>query len=67
MEDNGTALIVWEKVTMPQDQGGLGVIDLAVHNKTLLLKHFNNFFNHRELQWVKLIYEKHYTNRPIDD
>ena len=67
MEDKGSALIAWEKVTMPKEQGGLGVIDLAVHNQALLLKHLHKFFNHHDLPWVKLVHEKYYSSRPIDE
>jgi hypothetical protein len=35
-------------------QGGLGVIDLAVQNKALLLKHLHNFFNKADISWVDL-------------
>ena len=38
MENRGPALISWDKVCLPKDTGGLGVLNLAIHNKCLLMK-----------------------------
>src|SRR4051812_29975624 len=37
-ECGGAPLIVWEKVCIPKDKGGLGIIDIATHNKALFIK-----------------------------
>jgi hypothetical protein len=47
-------------VCIPKE-GGLGVIDLKKHNEALL-KNLDKFFNHKDIPWVSLIWEKHYTN-----
>lgn len=65
MEDRGTTLISWDKVCIPKDQGGLGVIHLATHNKCLLMKHLHQFLHHHDLPWVKLIWESYYPNGVI--
>jgi hypothetical protein len=51
----------WEMVCVPKE-GGLGVIDLKRHNEALLLKNLDKFFNHKDILWVFLVYEKHYSN-----
>jgi hypothetical protein len=37
VQAKGTVLIAWTKVCMPKNQGGLGVLNLEVQNKALLL------------------------------
>jgi hypothetical protein len=32
------ALIAWENILRPKNQGGLGVLNLETHNRALLLK-----------------------------
>lgn len=70
MEDRGCAFIASDKVCLPKDQGGLGVLDLATHNKCLLMKHLHKFFDCENLPWVKLIWNSYYsegvvTNRQV--
>ena len=60
MEDRGTALIAWDKVTKPKENGGLGVLDLRIHNTCLLMKHMSKFINQKDLPWVKLIWQSYY-------
>lgn len=55
MEDKGTALVAWHKVARPKAQGGLGVVDLTLHNKCMLMKHMYKFMNCQDLPWVQLI------------
>lgn len=64
MEDRGTALIAWSKVCKPKQQGGLRILDIAVHNKALLMKNIYNFLNKVETPRVKLIWEKYYMANP---
>jgi hypothetical protein len=45
---------------LPKEEGGLGVIDLRVHNEALLLKNLHKFFNKVNLPWVKLIWDNYY-------
>jgi hypothetical protein len=49
-------------VTKPKNEGGLGVLDLKTQNEALLLKNLHKFFNKEDVPWVKLVWEKHYTN-----
>lgn len=44
----------WKLVSTPKEEGGLGVLDLRVHNEALLLKHPYKFFNKENLPWVNL-------------
>ena len=55
-------IIAWEKVTTPKENGGLGVINLKVQNKALLLKFLHKFFNKQDIPWVLLIWNTYYSN-----
>lgn len=59
MKNRGSALISWDKVCLPKDRGGLGVLNLAIHNKCLLMKHIHKFFS-SDLHWVNLIWSSYY-------
>lgn len=65
MEDRGPALIAWSKVCSPRDQGGLGVLDLTLHNQCLLMKHLHKFFNGHDLPWVKLVWETYFEGKSL--
>lgn len=52
----------WEMVTLPNEEGGLGVIDLRKHNEALMMKNLHKFFNQLDIPWVSLVWEKHYPN-----
>ena len=67
MEDRGAALIAWDKVCKPKEQGGLDVLDLTIHNKCLLMKHVHKFVNKYNLPWVNLIWSTYYPNGIIHD
>lgn len=43
----GGCLVAWI-------EGGLGILDLKAHNKALLLKHLNKFYNRVDFPWVQL-------------
>lgn len=43
-------------------KGGLGVINLEMQNQALLMKNLDKFFNKKDIPWVHLVWEKHYTN-----
>lgn len=49
-------------VTLPNEEGGLGVIDLRKHNEALMMKNLHKFFNQLDIPWVSLVWEKHYPN-----
>jgi hypothetical protein len=42
--------------------GGLGVLDLQVQNKALLLKNLHKFYNRHDIPWVNLIWNSYYTS-----
>jgi hypothetical protein len=52
----------WDSVCLPKSEGGLGVLQLEIHNEALLLKNLHKFFNKADIPWVHLIWEKHYRN-----
>ena len=55
-------LAAWEPACRPKNEGGLRIIDLKNQNKALLLKHLDKFYNHAEIPWVQLTWEKLYAN-----
>ena len=67
MEDRGSALISWNKVCLPKDQGGLGVLNIEMHNKCLLMNHLHKFLHKENLPWVNLIWETYYPDGVIFD
>jgi hypothetical protein len=56
----GYNLAAWDLVRLPKNKGGLGVINLSVHNDPLLLKHLEKFYKKENVQWVNLIWDKYY-------
>ena len=56
----GYTLAAWELVRRPKEKGGLGVINLSVQNDALLLKQLDKLYRKENIQWVKLIWQKHY-------
>jgi hypothetical protein len=49
-------------VRRPKDKGGLGVINISVHNDALLLKQLDKFYNKADIQWVRLIWRMYYNS-----
>lgn len=47
---------------MPNEQGGLGVLNLQTQNEALLLKNLHKFFSRVDIPWVHLVWEKYYSN-----
>jgi len=43
----------------------LGIINLRSQNKTLLLKHLDKFYNRKDIPWVKLIWNAHYSQGQV--
>src|SRR4051794_26456154 len=58
----GASLVAWQKVCKPKNQGGLGVLDLEIQNKCLLLKNVHKLFNREDMPWVNLILNTYYAN-----
>lgn len=55
----------WSLVIKPKSEGDLGVLNLKTQNEALLLKNLDKFFNRRDIPWVKLIWENHYSNEKL--
>ena len=55
-----SALIARKKVCRPKNQGGLGVLNLRIQNKALLLKNLHKYFNKHDTPWVQLIWNTYY-------
>jgi hypothetical protein len=55
VQSNGTALVSWDKICKPKNQGGLGVLNFSVQNNAPLIKNFHKFFNKMDIPWVNLI------------
>jgi hypothetical protein len=55
VQAKGSALVAWKKNCRPKTQGGLGVLDLNIQNKALLLKNLHKFYNRHDIPWVQLI------------
>lgn len=47
-------------VCKPKEKGGLGIINLEIQSKALLLKHMHRFYNRHDIPWIKLIWSKYY-------
>jgi hypothetical protein len=52
VQSRGPALIAWEKICRPKDQGGLGVLNLHIQNNALMLKNLHKFYNRLDVPWV---------------
>ncbi|GKA28870.1 hypothetical protein Tco_0715115 [Tanacetum coccineum] len=51
----GKAKIAWKKICKPKSHGGLGLKDLEIWNKSLLVKHIRNIADKKDTLWVKWI------------
>jgi hypothetical protein len=54
------SLAAWEMVCKPKNKGGLGIINLKIQNKCLMMKQLHKFYNNVDLPWVKLIRNSYY-------
>jgi hypothetical protein len=54
--------VAWKAVCKPKAQGGLGVINLELQNKALLLKCLHKFYNRANITLVNIIWANHYSN-----
>jgi hypothetical protein len=62
-EEKCQSLASWEMVCQPKAKGGLGVINLHIQNKGLLLKFLDKFYRRCDIPWVQLVWTKHYSNK----
>ena len=54
--------VPWDKVCRPKDRGSLGIVDIATHNKALLVKNVHKLLNRMDIPWVSLLWETAYNN-----
>jgi hypothetical protein len=59
-EEKCQSLASWDRVCQPKTKGGLGIINLQIQNKALLLKHLDKFYKREDIPWVQLVWYKHY-------
>lgn len=52
--------MAWYRVCKPKMQGGIGILDVNLHNKALMMK--CGKINKDPLPWVQLIWEKYYSH-----
>jgi hypothetical protein len=45
LKKKGGNLAAWQMVLKPKDKGGLGVLNLRLHNDSLLMKHLHKWFS----------------------
>lgn len=62
LEDHIPAMVAWSVVCRPKNQGGLGVYNLNVQNKALLLKNLHKVYNRHNIPLVNLVWETYYSN-----
>lgn len=58
------SLAAWELVCRPKKHGGLGVINLEIQNKALLMKHLHKFFSRADIPWVQLVWSNYAPGPP---
>jgi hypothetical protein len=52
----------WPNVCLPKKEGGLGVINLSLHNDALLMKFLHKFYSKADIPWVHLVWNNYYAN-----
>jgi hypothetical protein len=57
--------LLGKKFCRPKQQGGLGVLNLDLQNKTLLLKNVHKLFNRDDTPWVNLIWNSYYASGAV--
>ena len=47
----------------PKSKGGLGVINIKIHNDALLLKFLHKFYNKLDVPWVTMLWDNQYVHQ----
>jgi hypothetical protein len=63
LDEHKPSLAAWDMICRPKQCGGLGVINFQKQNAALLLKFLDKFYNRRDIPWVNLIWEAHYSDK----
>jgi hypothetical protein len=58
------ALVAWSRVCRPKKHGGLGVLNLEIQNKALLMKQLHKFYSKAGVPWVHLVWALYGDNVP---
>lgn len=53
---SSNALAAWSLVCRPRKHGGLGVLNLEIQNKALLMKQLHKFYSKENVPWVNLVW-----------
>ena len=65
IEKKGKCLVKWDRVCLPKEAGGLGVLNLRIQNKALLMKNLHKFLNSYDTPWVQLLWNAYYQNGTV--
>ena len=60
LEKKNPPLAAWDMLCRPKNKGGLGILNLWLQNKCLLMKMVHKFINHADIPWVNLVWEIYY-------
>jgi hypothetical protein len=60
----GDYQVAWDYVCRLRSEGGLGVIDLGLHNKCLMLKALHGLFTGRDSPWTRWVKRSYLGARP---
>ena len=61
----GTCLAAWEPMCRKKEEGGLGIINIYNQNVAFLMKFLDKFYNHANIPWVNLTWNKLYHSSNI--
>jgi len=56
------SLAAWDLVCRPKAKGGMGIMNLQLQKKALLIKHLHKFYNKADIPWVSLIWNTYYND-----
>ena len=65
LTDKRPAMVKWTTVCRPKKQGGLGVMNIDIQNKSLMLKILHKFYNKMDIPWVSLIWSTYYNESVV--
>ncbi|KAL9690876.1 hypothetical protein QQ045_011288 [Rhodiola kirilowii] len=60
-------LVAWKAVTKPKDEGGLGIKNLIIFNKALLLKQVWDLCRDKDALWIRWMHTYYFNSQSIWD